>query len=453
LSLDISGGSAIVGEDEKSMSSKGSKKSTGSITKKKATGTKKGTKAADGSETSKPQSPSALESAVPEKIGSPKNPGNKKKLYKGFEELLSVIPKFPKKPAVDKRKSDLLEGLRKTRAAITSIGVLSQKPDLNKQGAAALKKQLDEAVAQIETLQEVIEMTSSEVADFTGMLSESAKENNELTNQLEQTQASMIENDNKIEEFTKEVEELGEEKKALAFNLLRSDDDLKSLISQMKLMEQGSMGGGAQMSEVFELQKSVNDKELKIDEQAKELDERDAKIIALERQLASDGGVCETQEIDKVNAELGSLKKKHKTDQLESSVQLAKKDAMIASLQNQLDQAKEGNEQEAQVSSSLREELENSKEKLREVLLRVEEGKTNQKKVEELEQRVQDAETVEKGLQDAIDKWTDKTFEWKEKAEGLEMELNQLRSGDAYADGASRGSEPSQPGLWGVFGA
>jgi chromosome segregation ATPase len=219
-------------------------------------------------------------------------------------------------------------------------------------------------------------------------------------------------------------------------------------------MEQGSMGGGAHMSEVFELQKSVNDKKLKIGEQAKELDERDAKILALERQLGSDGGVCETQEIDKVNAELGALKKKHKTDQLESSVQLAKKDAMIASLQDQLDHAKEGgDEQEAQVSSSLREELENSKENLREALLGVLEAKTYQQKIEELEQRVQDAETVEKGLEDAIDKWTDKTFEWKEKANGFEMELTQLRSGDSDANGAARSSETSEPGLWGVFGA
>lgn len=63
-------------------------------------------------------------------------------------------------------------------------------------------------------------------------------------------------------------------------------------------------------------------------------------------------------------------------------------------------------------------------------------------KIKELETRTVDAETVEKGLQNAIDKWTDKAFEWREKADMYVAKLMKLKEqGDNY--------QPKQ--VWGIF--
>jgi chromosome segregation ATPase len=341
----------------------------------------------------------------------------------------------------------LIETLRK--AVDTRLLKKTQLDDTVK-----LEKELSEARDEVVLLneeqdeqKESITKASLEATDLKMMLVESAKENHELEERLRENYCLTSESLNAVEEMTKEVEELREEKQALANNLNASDEEIRNLISQIKIMEgDPSYGADNRMPGFFDMKDSINDNLKKIDEQAKDIEERDSRIEALQHQLTEGSSGNGAQQVIDISTELGSLRKKHKTEQLESSVQLAKKDAMIAKLNDQLCEANEENIKEAKDASSLREEIENSKVRLRAALQEIEESKSLHKRIEELEQRAIDAETVEKGLHDAIDKWTDKTFEWKMKAEGLEKELDELRGG-----GTDNGERP-QTGVWGIFG-
>jgi hypothetical protein len=388
--------------------------------KKKASG-KKGTKTAGEGTTGKKKTPGSDSAGKEEK--------KKKAVATSEAELLSVISPKTQSKARGNTSNQLMQGLKRSKDLFTSVRHLTKKSSFNRDEMDQLQLQLSEALEQVTQLSEGQEQSkdhitkaTSEVDELKSLLFESAKENNELLGRLELAESAMGEGQDATGELKKAVKELAEEKQALANDLNRAELENKALTSQMKRIEgRKSAIETFGVSEVTELQHAVFEKQLVIDEQAQELKAKDAE---LERQLIEGSGDGDdTRKIILLNAELNSMRKEHKKGQLDSSVQLAKKDAMIAAFKDKLGNAEDANEQEADAQASLRDELEISKERVREALKELEQTKSLRKKIEELENRVKEAEIVENGLQHAIDKWTDKTFEWQSKAEELGQEL------------------------------
>ena len=349
--------------------------------------------------------------------------------------------------------SEIIAGLKKSLDIRSTMAELTKAPEINRDELTRVQQELSEALEKImklteeqESHRDSVTKANVEVTELKMMLAESAKENNELENRLSEHLKSTSDSKVEVEALKAEIEDMKEHNHALATNLNRSDEKIKSLIAEMKIMEGNPPAGATdeRMSELFELKQAIDDKQQAIDGQTKQIQERDSKIEALERQLVEGSSGDEAQKVIDLTTELESMRKKHKSEQLDSSVQLAKKDAMVAKVQDQLDEAMEQIDEEKEIQASLREEVENTKERLREALETIEESKSLQVTIDELQKRVEDAETVEKGLQDAIDKWTDKTFEWKEKALAYEQELEKLR-GDKPND--------TESGFFGMFGA
>jgi hypothetical protein len=396
-------------------------------------------------------------------------------------ELMSVV-KTPLKSTILRMKlpgvkipqgRNMMEQLKKTKDFCTSMANITKKKDFDKDDAEEIQEQLAEALAQVELISAEQEKTleymtsaSTEVEELKTMLAESAKENNELHDRLELIQSEMDDGRSEIDRYKENFETVLEEKNALADDINRTEVELRTLRSQMKRAEarhsvsrssiasSGSAGSGGSFqsigrtSMITGLQNDVYEKEALVLEQAEKIKEQDAKIEALEKRII-DGGGREAEEVIRLTDELEALKKEHKKTYLDTSVQLAKKEAMVARLQGSAGQGESEREELADEKIELEKELKNVKAQLSVAEAELEKSTHLQDKIKEMEGRVLDAETVEKGLQSAIDKWTDKTFEWKEKAEVLEAELMKLEGG-GEENGAVQ-EEPRQS--WSLFGS
>lgn len=122
----------------------------------------------------------------------------------------------------------------------------------------------------------------------------------------------------------------------------RAEVELRTLRSQMRRMQaRQSVAGLASknVSFVARLQDDAFEKQILADGQTQQIEDQLKTIEALEKRIM-DGGGNDAQEVIRLTEELEASKKKQKKMQLENSVQVAKKDAMIANLQSNVNEGK-----------------------------------------------------------------------------------------------------------------
>jgi hypothetical protein len=375
----------------------------------------------DDDEGSKKSSSSSPKKSTPSK----KRAGNKKKTTRGRKKRGSVTS-----------EKEFMAGLRKSRAIAHSISIVSAKDNVDKEEMDMLQKQLQEALDETMRLKDEVDKDQKELGKATEetdelqqLLAQSAKENMELWNKIEGEEESVRENNENMENMTKEVKELREKKAALAETVNKGEQEIKSLQSEINLMRLRNANSDT-LSEVCELRETNLEQQQLIDDHTRILRERDAKIQALEDQLKLGPHGDKAQNNFDLTSELDSAKAVLKQSKLDHSVALAKKEAMVTKLQNQLDDQKSGIDQRQNQANSANDDIAATKDKLNEALAKLEATKDMEEKVQQLERLVKDAETMEDGLHSAIDKWTDKAFDWQEKAETMEAELAKLRGGE-----------------------
>jgi DNA repair exonuclease SbcCD ATPase subunit len=322
-----------------------------------------------------------------------------------------------------------------------------------------LQKQLQEALDDAMKLKEELDQdkedlykAAEETDELQQLLTQSAKENMELWNTIEGQEIGVRENNEKMEKMTKEVETLREEKAALADKTNEREAEIKNLQSEMRLMRLHRANSERALGEACELKETNLQQQTTIDEHTKVLEERDAKIKALEDQLKLGPQGDEAQKLLDATAELESIKAQLKQSKLSHSVELSKNEAMATKLQNAIGDKKSGISKCQEKANASVDVLEATKAKLNEALAKLEASKDLNEKVHELECRINDSEMLEAGLQNAIDKWTDKAFDWQEKAETLEAELAQLRGGDVSGGNSRRSSNSIEESINAVFG-
>lgn len=281
---------------------------------------------------------------------------------------------------------------------------------------------------QTELSQMEISQMETEISDLNTMLAASAKENRELHDQLEEVGVSASESKEKLIEASLEIEDLYEEKQAIATRLNDRDEEIDRLRTELNILQGKNLysSEGARMSDFHDLDSIVKSKQLLIDELTEDVKKKDAQIRAMEEQIYDGKNDRATQEVIQANVEMESLKSKQREERLESAIEMERKDALITSLQEKLDRAEENHREAIATTATLHQDLDFNREKLRDALQKVENSSDIEKEMEDLRTRAQDAETVNIGLQAAIDKWTDKCFEWKAKTEDLQAQIISL---------------------------
>lgn len=353
---------------------------------------------------------------------------------------------------------------------------------LQQELSAALQKQLKMSEEHIEERNEFMQV-SRDLDRLKVELAESQAERGEVMEELKQRD-EVIENDrNRIADLEQAIDDqLGKEEE-LVKNLHHSEEEIEHLLEEIqkfeKKLDNGETdGGGASFVELRNTKKELTDRE-------EEVVALTAKIGLLENELKESLTVPQLQ-IEELDQENKALQGRLKGERLEYTSKLSAKDDIISNLRAELNTFTSS--PDAQDLQSARQKLTEAREdatQVREDLARtrkyVEEIQGDREDLVEKYNLLKDKSVfMEKTVKDLSEKsdnlakkllvWTEKTYDWKKKAEAAERKLqeqkaskdkggSETKSANAPGDpqtmflqaAMEKGKPEKKSGSWGIF--
>jgi hypothetical protein len=339
-----------------------------------------------------------------------------------------------------------------------------QNLDLHRVETHKLQQQLSEALEKIVKVSEEhgrvkdsLWVASTKLTETAAALANSTAEVSDLKAKLAERNSEVEENKQRIASLEKAVEMQLDNQDALEVKLEAADEEINKMETEIKLMD-GEIAvlktkNGKLMDlceELDEARRLQQDLQRTVDEQVLLLDERESKIKTLEQEMCEHSDFL--QKIETLTQENVRLQGKLKSEQLEIGVRLSKKSDAIDSLQKEMAlMKKDSNSHESGEFAALSKEL---KECQKHISLAIADLEHAQRRIGRLEEENEDLQgangklkgelkTLEKSatesatesatkaeeMQELISHWTEKTFEWKLRAEAAEKKLDTTQAG------------------------
>lgn len=414
--------------------------------KKKKTEKEKKKKGKDDNDSSEVSSvPSKVDTSDSDSATMTSN-GKKKKAKKPKQS--KSVSKFPQLPAED--FGDGLQGLaeefrrsKEKEAAdyeIKDSQIAQQQEEilkLQQQLSTALQKQLTMSEEHIKEKNEFMNV-SRDLERVKAELAESREERQEAMDVLKDRDQIIEEDKSRIENLEQAIDkQLGKEEELMK-NVQQSEEEIENLLVEIQKfeskLENGDAGdGGASFVELRNVKKDLTDRE-------EEIASQKFKIEQLEKDLQESITVPQLQ-IEELDQENKALQGRLKGERLEYTSKLSAKDDVIQNLrtelanytaspdaqdlQSALQKLAEAREDATTVRESLAaavtkiETLEGEKEDFMEEFNLLKENNVfMEKTVKELTEKAD-------GLAKKVLEWTEKTYDWKERAETAERKLEE----------------------------
>jgi chromosome segregation ATPase len=372
--------------------------------------------------------------------------GKKKKAKKPKQS--KSVSKFPQLPAED--FGDGLQGLaeefrrsKEKEAAdyeIKDSQIAQQQEEilkLQQQLSTALQKQLTMSEEHIKGKNEFMNV-SRDLERVKAELAESREERQEAMDVLKDRDQIIEEDKSRIENLEQAIDkQLGKEEELMK-NVQQSEEEIENLLVEIQKfeskLENGDAGdGGASFVELRNVKKDLTDRE-------EEIASQKFKIEQLEKDLQESITVPQLQ-IEELDQENKALQGRLKGERLEYTSKLSAKDDVIQNLrtelanytaspdaqdlQSALQKLAEAREDATTVRESLAaavtkiETLEGEKEDFMEEFNLLKDNNVfMEKTVKELTEKAD-------GLAKKVLEWTEKTYDWKERAETAERKLEE----------------------------
>jgi len=372
--------------------------------------------------------------------------GKKKKAKKPKQS--KSVSKFPQLPADE--FGDGLEGLaeefrrsKEKQAAdyeIKDSQIAQQQEEilkLQQQLSTALQKQLTMSEEHIKEKNEFMNV-SRDLERVKAELAESREERQEAMDVLKDRDQIIEEDKSRIENLEQAIDkQLGKEEELMK-NIQQSEEEIENLLEEIQKfeskLENGDAGdGGASFVELRNVKKDLTDRE-------EEIASQKLKIEQLEKDLQESITVPQLQ-IEELDQENKALQGRLKGERLEYTSKLSAKDDVIQNLrtelanytaspdaqdlQSALQKLAEAREDATTVRESLAaavtkiETLEGEKEDFMEEFNLLKDNNVfMEKTVKELTEKAD-------GLAKKVLEWTEKTYDWKERAETAERKLEE----------------------------
>lgn len=437
-----------------------------------------------------------------------------------INELQAKYEKYKKEwVQVTKEKNKTKKELNRKKVEVVT---LTKEVDTHMAETTILRKSLSEALLKFDKMteeqcQERAEYanTAKELAQARIDYTKSLNEARELRADLDGADAALEEKDRKIASLTQAVESQIEKIDDLEFKLDRGEDDIKNLEDEMILMEDELLLYRSAASKdddddptknqlknvrdemerklKEEREQRLEEKQKKLDEKLREFEVERERHLAIEkrrvlqeaeRQLNDKEKHKEREEErqkmdDQINQRLkeleddnSALQARLKSEELDSSVKLKKKEEVVVCLQMdmaniKMDLAERDSDPDS--INKLKEEVTNLKAEAESTELDLEDAQKHngmlQEEIEDLQSVQAVLRTEMKNLQiDAADskrqvaewkkksdewktkvgEWTEKAFQWKEKAELWENRVKELHADGPESESAAREITPQE---------
>jgi hypothetical protein len=416
---------------------------------------------------------------------------------------------------VTKEKNKNKKELNQKKVEVVS---LTKEVDTHMAETAILRRGLSEALLKVDKMTEEQSQERAEYANTAKELAQaridytkSLNDARELRADLDGADAALEEKDRKIASLTQAVESQIEKIDDLEFKLDRGEDDIKNLEDELIAMEDElllyrsaaakdddddptknhlkTVRDDMERKLKEEREQRLEEKQKKLDEKLREFEEERERHLEkekrrvleeAERQLKDKSKQKEREEErqkmdDKINQRLkeleddnSALQARLKSEQLDSSVKLKKKEEALASLQMDMAKIKvdlANRDSDPDSINTLKEEVANLKAEAEYIALDLEDAQKHNAMLQEEIEDLQSVQAVlrtemQKLLSEATDskrqvaewkrksdewktkvgEWTEKAFQWKEKAELWETRVKELNPDGTEGEGESKHS-------------
>jgi hypothetical protein len=337
---------------------------------------------------------------------------------------------------------------------------LEQNLFLHRVETHRLQQQLTEALEKVVKVSEdqgrvkdSLLVASTKLMETTAALVFSTAEVSDLKAKLAERNSEVEENKKRIASLEKAVETQLDNQDALEVKLEAADEEIDKMETEMKLLDEEIVVLKTRKEELTDLSGELDevrrvqdDLQMTVDEQVLLLDERERKIKTLEQEMGEHSDFL--QKIETLTQENVGLQGKLKSEQLEIGVRLSKKSDAIASLQKEMALMKKDSDshvsgdftvmskelKQCQKQISLaRDDLEDAQRRIgfleeENEDLQAANGKLKGE-LKTLERSASESGTKAEEMQALIAHWTEKTFEWKLRAETAEKKLETAPAG------------------------
>jgi hypothetical protein len=296
-------------------------------------------------------------------------------------------------------------------------------------------------------------VTSTKLTETTAALANSTAEVSDLKAKLVERNSEAEENKKRIASLEMAVDTQLDNQDALEVKLEAADEEIDKMETEMKLLDEEIGVLKTKNEELMDLCEELDearrvqdDLQITIDEQVLLLDEKERKIKTLEQEMGEHSDLL--QKVESLTQENVGMQGKLKSEQLEIGVRLAKKEDAIAFLQKEIAELKK--DSGSHVSGEFTALSKELKQCQKQIALARDDLEDAQRRIGCLEEENEDLQlangtlkgelkTLESGssafatkaeeMQEKISHWTEKTFEWKLRAETAEKKLETAQSG------------------------
>lgn len=366
-----------------------------------------------------------------------------------------------------KKKKSKSEVIAYNEAAKEAMGALDEKiaqqisseNDAQKNEILKLQQQLSDALHKVvATTEEQIQdkdvflKVSTEVAELKAQVAELVKARDVAEGSNAEKDSAIEEKDSRIQKLEAAVERQLDLQDELEMKLERSEDEIEKLLHEVEELETGNgdVGAGSRA-----LQAELDQANAFLAEKQKELQECIERIEYLEKEMEEGNNVNKLQvnEMEEMNT---ALQGKLRGERLDAAAKLSRKDEMIGKLQVEIDNYKRTDDVKDLVSAKERikatelelEETQAEKDEALEQLAKISGDKEDlvekfnvlnkQAKIFQQENKELTVKAQESHIQ--VLQWTEKTYDWKSRAEEAEKNLKDLNEGESEAaDAAPQG--------------
>jgi hypothetical protein len=363
-----------------------------------------------------------------------------------------------------KKKKSKSEVMAYNEAAKQAAGVVDEKiaeqmpseNDVQKNDILKLQQQLSDALHKVvATTEEQIQdkdnflKVSTEVAELKAQVAELGKARDVAQNNIGEKDAAIEEKDTRIQKLEAAVERQLDLQDELEMKLERSEDEIEKILHEIEELETGNgdVGAGSRV-----LKAQLDLAKASLNEKQKELDEYTERLEYLEKEMEEGNNVNKLQvnEMEEINT---ALQGKLKGERLDAAAKLSRKDEVIGKLQMEIDDYRRTDDVKDLVSAKERInanelELDEIKTEMDEALAQI--AKISGEK-EDLVERIdvlgkqtkilnQDNKELNAKAQKShlqVLEWTEKTYDWKSRAETAEKKLRDLNEEDSESGDAA----------------
>ncbi|KAL3941886.1 MAG: hypothetical protein SGBAC_003837 [Bacillariaceae sp.] len=360
---------------------------------------------------------------------------------------------------------------RKSRTSGTSK-VVAAENDAQKELILKLQNQLSEALHKVVTTTEEhihdknrFLIVSTELAELKGQVIALTKVRDDTQTNIEMKEATISEQGTLISKLEGAVERQLDLQEDLESKLDRSEEEINKLLEDIEELEKqqleasaagGEGAGGAVQATSRALQAELDKCKAQLEEKDKQLQEYKAAVAELEKDL-EEGHTINRLQINEMEETNISLQGKLKAERLEVARKLDQKDETISELQQEIDNYKRTDDVQ---------DLVVAREKLNETRIELDETRTAKEaamndvaaltgekedlleklnvlttQATTLRQDNKDLEAKSKKSHLQVLEWTEKTYDWKSRAEAAEKKLQaEGNEKDPSGDEAPQGS-------------